>query len=178
MRVTTWEWLHTVAINYTGDDCLLWPFGRNSAGRGATAKPGVGWYAAHVAVCEATKSPRPSPYHEAAHSCGRGHDGCVAPKHLRWATAKENQADRRKHGTHREGTAIRHKAKLTEAEARYIATSPNAGVDLADRFGVSPSAISHIRRGRNWKSVQPRLDVAMLSSGKRGPSWGKLEKCA
>jgi hypothetical protein len=24
----------------------------------------------------------------------------------------------------------------------------------------------------------PRLDVPMLSSGKRGPNWGSLEKCA
>jgi len=151
-RAYTWEWLHNIAVVYDGDECLLWPFGRNSAGRGATWEPNKGWRAAHVVVCEVYNGPRPTPDHEAAHSCGRGHDGCVTPKHLRWDTHAGNLADKAKHGTLYQGAA-HHKAKLSKADAQYIIDSELAGVDLALYFNVSPTAISYIRRGRNWKSA-------------------------
>lgn len=51
-------------------------------------------------VCEEVNGPPPTPAHQAAHSCGKGHLGCITPQHLRWATQVENEADKLIHGTH------------------------------------------------------------------------------
>lgn len=50
-------------------------------------------------MCQKAHGDPPSPKHDAAHSCGRGHEGCVNPNHLSWKTKKQNQADRITHGT-------------------------------------------------------------------------------
>ena len=43
--------------------------------------------------------------------------------------------------------------KLTEADVREIRTSPLSGKELAEKFGLSPQAVSSIRKRRNWKHV-------------------------
>jgi hypothetical protein len=45
----------------------------------------------------------------------------------------------------------RYNAKLTEEDAAYIKSSSEKGIDLADRFGVTPGIISEIRSGKRWK---------------------------
>lgn len=131
--------------SHVGDECLIWPFYRGPNGRGVFGDTS----APHAMCVEAHGNP-PTPEHEAAHSCGRGHEGCVNPRHLRWATAKENEADKVLHGTLRRGTDI-NTNKLSENDVRQIRSSTNeSGVSLAKRFGVTPAQISSIRRRRSW----------------------------
>lgn len=80
----TIKWLraHT---DYSHDWCLIWPFVSKLHGYGQFGYLGKNYYA-HRFMCELAHGPAPSPLHEAAHSCGRGHEGCVNPQHLSWKT--------------------------------------------------------------------------------------------
>ncbi len=83
------------AMLYTGDECLIWPFGRISSGygiRGAAKERLV-----HRYVCERIRGPAPPDKPMALHSCGNGHLACVNPKHLRWGDGFDNAADARMH---------------------------------------------------------------------------------
>jgi AraC-like DNA-binding protein len=98
-------------------------------------------------LCEHANGPPPSPEHQAAHSCGRGRQGCVNPQHLRWATYIENQADIIKHGTWGK--------KLTEEIAREMLglkglLSVN---EISERFGISPSSVYDLFKGTTWKHL-------------------------
>jgi hypothetical protein len=52
-------------------------------------------------------------------------------------------------GAHRRGASD----KLTEQDVRQIRASPDAGKELAARYGVSPQTICGIRKLRTWKHV-------------------------
>lgn len=90
------KWLQENAA-YDGDNCLTWPFGK-CEGYGMFGVNGDHWYA-HRFMCKLVHGEPPTPAHVAAHECGKGHLGCVNPKHLSWKTISENQKDRSKHGT-------------------------------------------------------------------------------
>lgn len=102
-------------------------------------------------MCTLAHGKRPSRRHQAAHSCGKSHEGCVHPGHLRWATPQENEADKLLHGTHMRGER-NHNAKLTEDDIRLIRSlrgklSQRA---IGEKFHVSEAAIMMIHSGRNW----------------------------
>jgi hypothetical protein len=102
-------------------------------------------------MCEAAHGPRPSPRHECAHSCGKGHEACVNQTHLRWATPEENQRERSLHGTSNRGER-QWQSRLTEEDVRAIRdlalTSTNAAI--AARFQIDPSHVSKIVSGSAW----------------------------
>lgn len=138
------------AIAYRGDDCLIWPYGQNGGGYGRIRIDGR-MQLTHRLVCEAVYG-NPPPKHEAAHSCGKGHEGCVNPAHLRWATRAENQADKLIHGTHQYGERNCN-AKLTETDVHKIRQMLGTGQtqrSIAVDFGVHGNAIGEIASGRNW----------------------------
>jgi hypothetical protein len=112
------RWLREVAFCYEGDECLIWPFGRITAGYGNLYFGGE-WGYAHRRVCEEVNGPATTPKHEAAHSCGKGHEGCVTKKHLRWATHAENMADMLEHGTSNLGKKFR-RAKPVEISLEMV----------------------------------------------------------
>lgn len=87
-----------IVLAYDGNNCLPWPFGRHHNGYASMLSEGQTKYV-HRLVCEEANGPPPTPKHDAAHSCGRGHEGCVTRRHLRWATRAENEADKIRHGT-------------------------------------------------------------------------------
>jgi hypothetical protein len=91
------KWLNQ-HIGYDGDSCLAWPFHRDERGR---ARVDVNRHQKNAArvMCEKVNGPPPDETHQAAHSCGKGHEGCVNPNHLSWKTPAENQSDRVVHGT-------------------------------------------------------------------------------
>ncbi len=101
-------------------------------------------------MCELAHGEPPTPTHEAAHSCGRGHEGCVHPKHLSWKTQSGNQLDRREHGT----TALNERGILgklsqTQVESiRSLATSHTQD-RLATMFNTSRSNIQFILAGKS-----------------------------
>lgn len=143
------EWLNSNSC-HTGDECLNWPFGTlRTAGIGVSIDgKRVG---AQRAMCILAHGQPPSSDHEAAHSCGNGHLGCLNPKHLRWATPKENQQERILHGTDNRG-AKAPMAKLNETQVLMIREQKGkeSSRALASRFGVSRTAIKYIWSGRNW----------------------------
>ncbi len=144
------RFINEVALHHAGGECLIWPFGKNRDGYGNFWVDGkhVG---AHRYICELVHGAPPTPKHEAAHSCGRGHEACISPIHLDWKTRTNNQADRLEHGTHNRGE-LSGKAKLTEADVREILALKGIEKqrDLAKRFGVSSGAIAGIHHGRRW----------------------------
>jgi hypothetical protein len=78
---------------------------------------------------------------EAAHSCHNRR--CVNPSHLRWATRSENSRDRRKDGTSN--------SKITLDDATYIRLSTDSVRSVAERFGISTSAVYKKKNGMLWK---------------------------
>jgi len=106
----------------------------------------------HRLVCEAFHGPAPSNEHEVAH--WDGNPANAQKDNLRWATHLENETDKIAHGTLTMGE--RHgMVKLTEAQAREIKHSTAKGAELARQYGVTPSAVCHIRKGKLWRSLEP-----------------------
>jgi hypothetical protein len=137
------------AIQYRGDDCLLWPYGKN-AGYGSVQLDGHS-QRAHRIVCEAVYGPPPFSNADAAHACGMR--ACCNPSHLRWDTRKGNMADGLIHGTRRLGERVPI-AKLTAADVIAIRSQPNrTQVDLAQEYSVSESNICMIRNRKRWKHI-------------------------
>lgn len=132
------------------ENCIPWPFYRDKNGYGMIGFRGK-VKLTHRVVCELAHGAPLASEHEAAHSCGNGHGGCINPKHLRWASRAENEADKLLHGTVARGKRSG-AAKLTEADVIDILRSRGAVLqrDLAARFGVSQSLISRIYAGKDW----------------------------
>lgn len=136
--------------SYTGEDCLKWPFGTDGSGYGSCSTI-AGENKAHRIMCALVHGPAPTPSHEAAHSCGKGHEGCVNPRHLRWATRSENMADRIEHGGGNRGS--RHgMSKLNEETVRAIRSlqSEHPQTTLARMFGVSQPLINAVIHRKRW----------------------------
>jgi hypothetical protein len=135
------------AINYIGDECLIWPFARNKDGYG-TIHYGKKTLGAHVVVCKIVNGESENKK-EVAHSCGNGHLGCVSPKHLRWATRKENCDDRVIHGTDFRGEKSG-RAKLSNEDVVEIRRLGNSLLqrEIAEIYSVSRSNIGNILVGR------------------------------
>lgn len=137
-------------------DCIAWPYAIDKTGYGMVSHEGRMQTAARV-VCIMVNGPPPTPRHEAAHNCGKGNEGCVNPRHLRWATHQENQADRLDHGTDNRGDKKRSFTKLDEEKVRTIramAVSGSSHGELSELYGVSKSNISAICVRRNWAWVE------------------------
>lgn len=78
---------------------------------------------------------------------------CVNPDHLFITTSTGNTADRHKKGRSARGSQIG-TSVLTETEAIEILESEDSGLMLAQKYGVSRSCISAIRRGHSWKHLR------------------------
>ena len=142
------SFLENTVLPFDGDECLIWPYTRGSGGYGRVWHSGKVRYV-HRIVCEAWHGQAPSPEHEAAHLCGKGHEGCVNRKHLVWKTRAENEADKLAHGTHNRGEQHA-RAKLTETQVLRIRASAVTGAQLAKEYGVSRQLISSIKTRKLW----------------------------
>jgi hypothetical protein len=142
-----------VVLAHSGKDCLIWPY-RTARGYGRMMEGGKDQVVSRL-VCQDVHGPPPSPKHEAAHSCGRGHEGCVAPSHLRWATHKENIQDRFLYGRPPSGSGNGN-SKLTDAVVREIRRLARSvpQKDIASRFGVSKGSVSMIVSRKTWAHVK------------------------
>ncbi len=146
------EWISS-HLDYEGNECLVWPFPRNKSGYGKSTIGGK-YVSAHRIICRLSKGEPPSPRHIVAHSCGNGHLGCVNPRHLRWATHKENSADSALHGTIARGER-QHCAKLTKEkvlEIRKLRKLQNVSQkEIATMFGLAQSTVWGIINNRSWR---------------------------
>lgn len=130
--------------------CLKYAFALAKDGRGQVHYNGKLINAARV-MCILAHGEPPTPKHQAAHSCGKGNQGCVNPRHLRWATKIENERDKIKHGTILKGS--RHGgSKLKEKDIVIIRSLEGSMLqsDIAKRFNVSVGNINDILCGRTW----------------------------
>ncbi len=148
---TLMRWLSD-HLDYEDDPCLIWPFAR--CARSGSAQITIKKRTVNPArvICEMLYGPPPTSKHEAAHSCGKGHEGCVHPRHVRWATHKENEADKRLHGTSPQGEN-HGSAKLKESQILEIRASTESCRLAGERFGVDAVMISRIRRRKAWAHI-------------------------
>lgn len=140
-------------LNTRTDECLLWPHTLDRDGYAGPVQVAGTMYKAYLLSCEYQAGKRPSSKLQAAHSCGTR--SCVNPRHLRWATARQNAADKKLHGTEiygeRQGAH-----KLTDAAVQAIRQRASRGEQLqalAREFGVSPSNITLIVQRKTWAHV-------------------------
>lgn len=139
------------AISYAGATCLIWPYGKDHKGYGKTAIKGKNCLA-HRLVCQAVHGERPSLQHWVAHICGN--TLCVAPRHLRWATAKENEADKLLHDRHIRGERNAF-AMLTADAVRAIRAQPHRPLaEFAQLYGVSKQTVCKARLRQTWKWLE------------------------
>jgi hypothetical protein len=107
----------------------------------------------HTLICEAFHGPRPSPAHEVAHN-----DGVKVHNHasnLRWATPKENAADRSKHGTQQSGSNHPF-AKLLDEDVpviRRLKLFGYRGSDIALMFDMNRNTVNRAIAGKTWMNV-------------------------
>lgn len=144
-------YINTAIAEATKNECFIWPYSKNLHGMAQIRKNKKSMLVSRI-ICEMTKGPPPTPRHQAAHLCGRGHTGCINPHHLEWKTQSENEKDKLIHGTHNRGDR-NWNAKLTNADALEILALCKSGVkqsSIAKRFHLSPSSISRLVTGDNW----------------------------
>jgi hypothetical protein len=144
------RFIREIVLLHGGDECLFWPYNRGSNGYGIITRQGKST-GAHRLVCELAHGPAQTPLHEAAHTCGKGHLGCVAPNHLQWKTRKENHADKVVHGTHNRG-ARNPNSLLTDSAVKRIRGLRDVvpGRVLARQYNVSPATICNIQKRVTW----------------------------
>lgn len=144
------RYFNEVVLKHHGDECLAWPYGKGSDGYGMIWHGGRS-NKVHRLVCEEVNGPPPTPEHQAAHSCGKGREGCCAPGHLVWKTPVENWADKLIHGTHNRGDRNA-QAKLAIEQVKEIRALRGVETQksLAARFGIAPTTVWDIQVGRKW----------------------------
>ena len=138
-------------LGHDGDECVTWPYSRDANGYARIREDGENIPAYRV-MCKMAHGEPIEPRTHATHTCGKGNQGCVNPKHLEWGTAFKNQQDRVEHGTSNRGEqCAAHKLKADEVEVIFARL--NAGERpylLAPEYGVSMVTILDIKTGRSW----------------------------
>lgn len=101
---------------------------------------------------------------QVCHACDRRH--CVNPAHLFLGTQKENIQDALSKGRmatgQRSGMYTQGLTTLTDDQVREINCMLNEGVlqrEIAERFGVGQTMVSHIASGKAWGHVTGRRRI-------------------
>jgi hypothetical protein len=155
------RYLRQVVLQYGGDDCLVWPYARLTQNGYGVMKWEGRQQPVHRVVCQIIHGAAPSPKHQAAHLCGKGHEGCCTPSHIVWKTPSENLADKVIHGTDNRGERSPW-AKLTESDIREIRAA--RGTITAEVAGCAVW-----RQFRNDQQNMASREMGL--AGMRGQCW-------
>lgn len=151
-RGTAIKWLKNAIITES-NKCIEWPFSRQPKGYGTVVYNGKTMTAHRVALI-LHSGVNPSNM-EAAHLPLVCHNrSCINPRHLRWATPKENSADMKVDNTLY--TAIgeeHHKAKLTESDVINIRRDTRKVSEIATEYNMSTVNIYAIKNRKIWKHI-------------------------
>lgn len=140
---------------YGGDECLPWPFARDTQGYGMFGLNGKSWKAYRF-MCILAHGEAPTKQHHASHSCGNGHLGCTNPRHLEWKTPSENQKDRARHGRRNNGLG-RYGRKTTPAQVLEIQALRGKMpiVKIAEKFGIKRGSVDYWHRKARENELLP-----------------------
>jgi hypothetical protein len=86
---------------------------------------------------------------EAAHNNGARLNNKLT--NLRWASRAENMQDQLQHGTFSSNGAKKLTRKNVLAIRRLLLQNKNTQMEIARRYKISPSHVSHINSGLYWK---------------------------
>ena len=133
-------------IDKRPDGCWVWNGHINSDGYGTWNNSLV-----HRTVAEMFIAPIPNSS-VVCHTCDV--PSCVNPAHLWIGTQAENQEDKAAKGRAASKRGSRNpQARITEEIAQTIKYGGMRGADAARTYGVSPSMVCDIRKGRTWAHV-------------------------
>jgi len=103
------------------------------------------WVPVHVVVLTTFVGPRPSKRHHGAHKNGRRTHNWLS--NLAWKTPKQNEADKRKHGTQKGGGAYRATSTRTVKRIRARHAAGESFSRIARRYGLHRHSVARIVRG-------------------------------
>lgn len=134
--------------------CWVWTGAKNPIGYGRF-NANRRTRQAHRFSYEIHKGQIPAGLH-ACHKCDN--PSCVNPDHLWLGTPGDNARDRDAKDRVQHGEC-HYAAKLTPDNVREIIESAGriSQSELAERFRVDPSNISHILSGKRWKRLQAKI---------------------
>ena len=116
------------------------------------------WRKVHALVLEAFVGPRPTAAHHGAHGDRDPTNNQLG--NLRWALPVENEADKRRHGTHRNGRARRALSPTVVTAIRAEAACGASFSAIGRALGLHRSSVSRIVRGtRHRGPAGARQDV-------------------
>lgn len=142
-----------VAAKSNTDTCIVWPYGCLSNGYGALYYKGAHTTAHRASLIERTGA-RPDGMCAAHKPQPVCHNRlCINPRHLYWATYKENTADMLEDHTAPRGE--RHgNASLTASDVRDIRSSALSQSSLAVVHQVNRSCINKIINRKAWRHIK------------------------
>lgn len=127
------------------DECWPWTGPTSDErGYGRLSWHGHGWYAHRVSYVIHCGSIPGGMY--VIHSCDN--PSCVNPAHLRIGTAAENTADMIRRGRNKPNQKL---SPEQVQEARKLLGQGASQTDIAARFKVSQSTISHLKTGHTYR---------------------------
>lgn len=132
-------------FSFPTDECVIWPFARINKGYAKFTRNGH-TLLVHRELCILVNGSPPNDKHHAAHTCGKGKQGCVNPLHVVWKTPQQNEEDKHVHGTHTSGKKRRF-LRLTEEEQKRMVRLRSEGftyVTLSLMFGITRNTVRKI----------------------------------
>lgn len=140
--------LENTSMPVTESGCWLW-LGQLDAGGYGCIRIGRKMIKAHRASFMVYRDMIPKGI-KVLHHCDI--PSCINPDHLFLGTQADNVRDMITKGRHRPSRGQNNgRAKLNERQAAVIRESKETLRVLSERYGVSPTIISYVKRGISWK---------------------------